>query len=246
MIEFEGRPAVLGIAVDITERHAARGAAARERESAAGADREQLRRRAHHRSRTCRVRYVGPSIERILGLRPEEMVGDDNLHRIHPDDREQVRAAYARIAGRARPARLGDLPHPPSRRLVALVRELRHQPARRSVRGGDHRQQPRHHRPRRGADRLPQPGRPFAAGPVDPAGHAHRLRQPAHRADHRLRDRGAARARARRAARAHPSRRPGGRVAARQPARGRGLRASHTPSCASCAATARCAGSRPT
>jgi PAS domain S-box-containing protein len=96
MIEFEGSPAVLGIAVDISERQAS---AARLAES------ENLLRALIENSSDVvlianadlRLRYVNPTIERILGLRPDEMVGDDNLHRIHPDDRAHVRAAYASL-----------------------------------------------------------------------------------------------------------------------------------------------------
>lgn len=96
MIEFEGSPAVLGIAVDISERHAA---AARLSDSE-----NRLRALIENSSDVVlianadlRLRYVGPSIERILGLRPDEMVGDDNLHRIHPDDRAHVREVYASL-----------------------------------------------------------------------------------------------------------------------------------------------------
>jgi PAS domain S-box-containing protein len=36
------------------------------------------------------VRYESPSIERILGYKPEELVGKNALQFIHPDDRERV------------------------------------------------------------------------------------------------------------------------------------------------------------
>ena len=36
------------------------------------------------------VRYASPSVERILGYRPEEMVGTSTLGRLHPDDRAPV------------------------------------------------------------------------------------------------------------------------------------------------------------
>ncbi len=38
------------------------------------------------------VRYASPSVERILGYRPEEMVGTSTLDRLHPDDRERIAA----------------------------------------------------------------------------------------------------------------------------------------------------------
>lgn len=96
VIEFEGSPAVLGIAVDISERHAA---AIRLVDSE-----HRLRALIENSSdvvlvagEDLRLRYVGPSMERILGIPPDEMVGDDNLHRIHPDDRAHVRETYASL-----------------------------------------------------------------------------------------------------------------------------------------------------
>lgn len=94
MIEFDRKPAVLGIAVDLTERRAA---------TARAQDNESRQRALIENSSDVvlivgpdlRVRYVGPSIERILGFAPQEMLDDDNLHRIHPDDHTQVRAGYA-------------------------------------------------------------------------------------------------------------------------------------------------------
>ncbi len=99
VIEFEGRPAVLGAAVDITERRAAT---------------ERLR-ESEHRLRALienssdivviadgdgRMRYLGPSIEPILGFRPDELVGKEGLALIHPADRERVATAYAEMAQR--------------------------------------------------------------------------------------------------------------------------------------------------
>ncbi len=96
VIELEGRPAVLATAVDISERKAS----------------EECLRDGERRWRALienssdvvlivdpdlRLRYIGPSIERILGIRPEEWVGDDNFDRVHPDDVERVRAAYAEL-----------------------------------------------------------------------------------------------------------------------------------------------------
>jgi two-component system sensor kinase FixL len=102
IIEYEGEPAVLGIAVDITER---RAAAARLRE----ADR-RLHALIENSSDAVlvadadyRLRYIGPAMERFLGVPVEEMLGDDNLDRIHPDDQPAVRAAYGAV--RAAPGR---------------------------------------------------------------------------------------------------------------------------------------------
>jgi PAS domain S-box-containing protein len=101
VIEFEGQPAVLGTAIDITERKAADDGL-REREMRMRALIENSSDVVLIADADLRLRYVGPSIERILGWRPDEMVGDDNLDRIHPDDRAVVRGAYAellRVAG---------------------------------------------------------------------------------------------------------------------------------------------------
>ena len=39
------------------------------------------------------VRYVGTSIEQAMGYRPDDLVGTDMLHRVHPDDVERVTSA---------------------------------------------------------------------------------------------------------------------------------------------------------
>ncbi len=44
-----------------------------------------------------RVTYVSPAIERILGLRPEELLGTDGGQRVHPDDRADALRTLARI-----------------------------------------------------------------------------------------------------------------------------------------------------
>jgi PAS domain S-box-containing protein len=112
LIDFDGQPAVLGTAVDITERRAAA---------------EQLLekdRRLHAlieggsdviliADANLQLRYVSPTMEDILGFRPEEMLDSDNLDRIHPDDVETVRGAYA------------ELMVAPSRRAAATYR-IRH------------------------------------------------------------------------------------------------------------------------
>jgi PAS domain S-box-containing protein len=41
------------------------------------------------------VRYASPSVERVTGYRPEELVGNPALARVHPDDRDAVRAVLA-------------------------------------------------------------------------------------------------------------------------------------------------------
>lgn len=51
------------------------------------------------------IRYESPSIERILGYDPEELVGRDAFELIHPDDRERVREAWT--SGGENPAAVG-------------------------------------------------------------------------------------------------------------------------------------------
>ncbi len=41
------------------------------------------------------IRYQSPSIERILGYRPEEMIGDNAFDYVHPDDLGRVEMAFA-------------------------------------------------------------------------------------------------------------------------------------------------------
>jgi PAS domain S-box-containing protein len=41
------------------------------------------------------IRYQSPAIERILGYRPEETIGDNAFDYVHPDDRERAETAFA-------------------------------------------------------------------------------------------------------------------------------------------------------
>jgi PAS domain S-box-containing protein len=41
------------------------------------------------------IRYASPSIEWVLGYKPEELVGESALGYIHPEDLERARAAFA-------------------------------------------------------------------------------------------------------------------------------------------------------
>ena len=45
------------------------------------------------------IRYVSQSVEPVLGLRPEELLGKSCFDMIHPEDRESVRSATARLSG---------------------------------------------------------------------------------------------------------------------------------------------------
>jgi PAS domain S-box-containing protein len=100
IIEYEGQPAVLGTAIDITERKAA---ADRQRESE-----RRLRALIEQSSDIVviaetdgRIRYVGPSIERILGFAPAALLGTNGFDGVHPDDRDRVTAAYRDMVGRS-------------------------------------------------------------------------------------------------------------------------------------------------
>jgi diguanylate cyclase (GGDEF)-like protein/PAS domain S-box-containing protein len=45
------------------------------------------------------LRYVSQSVEPVLGLRPEDLLGKSCFDMIHPDDKESVRSATARLSG---------------------------------------------------------------------------------------------------------------------------------------------------
>ena len=100
MIEFDGRAAVLGIAADISERMAVA-------EQLRDSDR-RVRALIENSSdivliaeANARIRYVGPSIERILGWRPEQLVGRDCFEGIHPEDRRRARTVFSDIIAEA-------------------------------------------------------------------------------------------------------------------------------------------------
>jgi two-component system sensor kinase FixL len=96
LIEFDGRPAVFGTAIDITERRAA-AKQLRDTERRSVALIENSSDMVVVTDAAARLCYVGPSIERILGFRPEELIGNDGMASIHPDDRERVRVAYTEM-----------------------------------------------------------------------------------------------------------------------------------------------------
>ncbi|MFP8958382.1 histidine kinase N-terminal 7TM domain-containing protein [Natrialbaceae archaeon A-CW3] len=49
-----------------------------------------------------RVRYVSPSVEPVLGYDPSSVLGEPLLEYVHPDDRNDVRTACARVRRRSR------------------------------------------------------------------------------------------------------------------------------------------------
>jgi diguanylate cyclase (GGDEF)-like protein/PAS domain S-box-containing protein len=44
------------------------------------------------------IRYESPSIERVLGYKPEELLGENTFNYVHPEDLERVGAAFAGVA----------------------------------------------------------------------------------------------------------------------------------------------------
>ena len=47
------------------------------------------------------IRYVSPAVERILGYRPEEIVGTSALDYVHPEDLEFVAGGFAKAVENA-------------------------------------------------------------------------------------------------------------------------------------------------
>jgi PAS domain S-box-containing protein len=59
------------------------------------------------------IRYESPSVQRLLGWRPEELIGRRVFDYVHPDDVEQVAAGIARrLEDPARVNPAGCLPCP--------------------------------------------------------------------------------------------------------------------------------------
>jgi PAS domain S-box-containing protein len=44
------------------------------------------------------VTYVSPAVDRVLGYRPEELVGKSAFDYVHPDDLEEVRGIFAKVS----------------------------------------------------------------------------------------------------------------------------------------------------
>ncbi len=92
MIQYEGKPAVFGTAIDITSRKRAEEAVRKG---------EELFRNVIESSTDIisilsdegTVRYVSPAVTRLLGWTPEELIGTNAFALVHPDDLELALAA---------------------------------------------------------------------------------------------------------------------------------------------------------
>ncbi|MEA2594436.1 MAG: hypothetical protein QOF01_905 [Thermomicrobiales bacterium] len=96
-IELDGRPCLLALAQDVTDRRAA--------EAALAASEARFRGLVQHAADLITVvaadgtvRYQSPAIESLLGYRPEDRTGADGLAFIHPEDLPQVHRELAAIA----------------------------------------------------------------------------------------------------------------------------------------------------
>jgi PAS domain S-box-containing protein len=49
------------------------------------------------------VRYVNPAVKRLLGYRPEEMVGSDVAAYVHPEDEQALQECFERVVGSDEP-----------------------------------------------------------------------------------------------------------------------------------------------
>ena len=102
-LDFDGRPALVGIVTDVTERRRAedvlRVSEARFRALVEGASEAALL-----VGRDGTILYRSPSATRILGYSPTERVGEVVMDLIHPEDRKAAREALARaVAGPGEP-----------------------------------------------------------------------------------------------------------------------------------------------
>jgi PAS domain S-box-containing protein len=95
VIDYWGRKAVLSMQRDIGDRKAI--------ESAIAASEKRLKTVLESISEIVvlidaqgKIVFVSPQVERVLGLRVNDLLGDDIFEFIHPDDRERARAEYSK------------------------------------------------------------------------------------------------------------------------------------------------------
>ncbi|MGI8856916.1 MAG: PAS domain S-box protein [Thermomicrobiales bacterium] len=95
-IAFMGRPARLCVAIDVTEQQRAKAAI----EASEGRFRALVEKSSDAIALVDAegaMLYIGPSTERILGYRPEELIGTNSFAFIHPEDRERAAAVMGAI-----------------------------------------------------------------------------------------------------------------------------------------------------
>jgi PAS domain S-box-containing protein len=93
LIEFEGRPAILGTARDITEQKRAL-ALLKEREEKFRRITENMRDVVCELDEMGRICYASPSYRQVLGYEPADLIGQSPIARFHPDDVEPVLEAF--------------------------------------------------------------------------------------------------------------------------------------------------------
>jgi PAS domain S-box-containing protein len=100
-VRVAGNRKVIGVAVDVTKTVEA-NRQLREREEYFRALTENLMDVIEIISDEHVLTYVSPSIERILGYKPEEQLGKAIVEKVHPEDRERLRAVLTNLARDAR------------------------------------------------------------------------------------------------------------------------------------------------
>ncbi len=46
------------------------------------------------------LNYISPAVERVLGYKPEDIVGTDSFVPVHPDDEERVQNLFEEVASK--------------------------------------------------------------------------------------------------------------------------------------------------